>query len=227
MSTLLLLVLLLLLSTSSAVAAPATTSSSNAPRNCSENCCQQGSASRVPLDIWGCQGELWNSSGALSDWSFAGYGAGLLQIPNAPVTVDVKRDFQAAGDGTADDTTAVLAALKATQQAGGVIYFPPGRYLLSKPAQPDQQPGAAGCWQGPPTCSSTRHCSSCTAGDQNTFQAWERAIHLGWSTHLNAEGQQPVQWAGACGWLKWLSLLQGATRAAVCEELEQWSKPWQ
>ncbi|KAF6249078.1 pectin lyase fold/virulence factor [Scenedesmus sp. NREL 46B-D3] len=88
-------------------------------------------AAAVPLDIWGCQGELWNCSGALSDWSFAGYGAGLLQIPNAPVTVDVKRDFQAAGDGTADDTTAVLAALKATQQAGGVIYFPPGRYLLS------------------------------------------------------------------------------------------------
>jgi hypothetical protein len=79
------------------------------------------------LDVWGCNGELWSSSGLLSDWSFAGYGAGLQQIPDAPVTVDVKRYFGAAGDGKKDDTAAVLAALKATQEAGGVIYFPPGR----------------------------------------------------------------------------------------------------
>jgi polygalacturonase len=77
--------------------------------------------------MWGCQGELWNSKGLLSDWSFAGYGAGMEKIPDLPVTVDVKRDFQAAGDGKKDDTAAVLAALKTTQGAGGVVYFPPGK----------------------------------------------------------------------------------------------------
>jgi polygalacturonase len=81
----------------------------------------------VPLNLWGCQGELWSSRGPLSDWSFAGYGAGLQQIPDLPVTVNVVRDFQAAGDGRRDDTAAVLAALKATKEAGGVIYFPPGK----------------------------------------------------------------------------------------------------
>jgi polygalacturonase len=49
------------------------------------------------------------------------------KIPDLPVTVDVKRDFGAAGNGKKDDTAAVLAALKATQEAGGVIYFPPGK----------------------------------------------------------------------------------------------------
>jgi polygalacturonase len=77
--------------------------------------------------MWGCNGELWNSSGLLSDWSFAGYGAGMEKIPDLPVTVDVKRDFGAAGDGRKDDTAAVLAALNATQEAGGVVFFPAGK----------------------------------------------------------------------------------------------------
>lgn len=77
--------------------------------------------------MWGCKGEAWDSRGPLTDWAFAGYGAGLEQIPDLPVTIDVKRDFQAAGDGKTDDTAAVLAALKATEQKGGVIYFPPGK----------------------------------------------------------------------------------------------------
>jgi hypothetical protein len=77
--------------------------------------------------LWGCDGELWRRDGALSDWTFAGYGAGLEAIPSPPVTVDVKRDFGAAGNGLRDDTAAFKAAIEATKAAGGVIFVPPGK----------------------------------------------------------------------------------------------------
>lgn len=80
-----------------------------------------------PCPLWGCHGEGWSRTGLLGDWSFAGYGAGLEAIPSPPVTVDVKRDFHAAGNGVSDDTAAVKAAIDATRAAGGVIYFPPGK----------------------------------------------------------------------------------------------------
>ena len=85
----------------------------------------------VPHGMWGCDGEAWNAAGPLSDWSFAGYAAGMAGIPSAAPAVDVKRDFRAVGDGRADDTAAVRAALAKTKSSGGVIYFPPGKYLLS------------------------------------------------------------------------------------------------
>lgn len=84
-------------------------------------------AGTEPSPLWGCHGELWHKGGLLSDWSFAGYGAGLEAIPSPPVTVDVKRDFGAAGNGLHDDTGAVKAAIDATRATGGVIYFPPGK----------------------------------------------------------------------------------------------------
>lgn len=83
------------------------------------------SAETCPL--WGCHGEGWIKGGLLSDWSFAGYGAGLEAIPSPLVTVDVKRDFHAAANGVTDDTAAVKAAIEATKETGGVIYFPPGK----------------------------------------------------------------------------------------------------
>ncbi|KAF6249079.1 hypothetical protein COO60DRAFT_1583210 [Scenedesmus sp. NREL 46B-D3] len=105
--------------------------SSYTPKPVSQPCAAARNASKVPSSLWGCNGEMYNSSGPLTDFAFAGYGAGMEKIPDLPVTVDVKRDFRAAGDGKKDDTAAVLAALKATQEAGGVIYFPPGKYLLN------------------------------------------------------------------------------------------------
>jgi polygalacturonase len=63
----------------------------------------------------------------LDDWSFAGYGAGLEAIPSPSVKVDVKRDFRATGNGVTDDTAAVKAAIEATKDSGGVIFFPPGK----------------------------------------------------------------------------------------------------
>lgn len=77
--------------------------------------------------LWGCSGESWVRGGLLEDWSFAGYGAGMEAIPSPPVTVDVKKDFHATGSGVTDDTAAVKAAIEATKDTGGVIYFPPGK----------------------------------------------------------------------------------------------------
>eukprot|EP00775_Hariotina_reticulata_P011527 gene11526-11670_t len=84
------------------------------------------------ISLWGCEGEQWDQAGPLSDWSYAGFGAGEVAIPSNPVVVDVKRDFGAAGSGAADDSAAVQQALNATQATGGVIYFPPGKYILSE-----------------------------------------------------------------------------------------------
>jgi polygalacturonase len=48
-------------------------------------------------------------------------------IPRAPVSANVKQ-YGAQGDGKADDTIALYAALAATAEEGGVVYFPPGRW---------------------------------------------------------------------------------------------------
>ncbi|MBU0609133.1 MAG: glycoside hydrolase family 55 protein, partial [Armatimonadetes bacterium] len=54
--------------------------------------------------------------------------------PAWPQTVYDVRKFGAKGDGGADDTPAVEAALKQAEEAGGgVVYFPRGRYLLKRP----------------------------------------------------------------------------------------------
>ncbi|MGX4732313.1 glycosyl hydrolase family 28-related protein [Kitasatospora griseola] len=46
--------------------------------------------------------------------------------------LNVRDDHGAKGDGTTDDTTAIQAAINAGAQ-GSTVYFPPGRYLLSRP----------------------------------------------------------------------------------------------
>ncbi|WP_202516589.1 glycosyl hydrolase family 28-related protein [Streptomyces sp. SID161] len=45
--------------------------------------------------------------------------------------LNVVRDFGAKGDGVTDDTTAIQAAVNAASVAGGTLYFPAGRYLLT------------------------------------------------------------------------------------------------
>lgn len=44
-------------------------------------------------------------------------------------TYDVK-DYGAIGDGVANDTAAIQAAVDAVGTAGGVVFFPPGQYLI-------------------------------------------------------------------------------------------------
>jgi polygalacturonase len=49
----------------------------------------------------------------------------MQSIPTYPANFDVKK-YGARGDGNADDTKAVQAALAASKQNGGVLYFPAG-----------------------------------------------------------------------------------------------------
>ena len=76
---------------------------------------------------------LYNGSGDASAWS----PAGQLEIKVAEVWPDQQfniRNFGATGNGTDDDTQAVLSAIKAAgDQGGGVVFFPRGRYLLKEP----------------------------------------------------------------------------------------------
>lgn len=75
---------------------------------------------------------LHNGSGDAGAWR----PAGRLEIKAAAVWPDRQldvREFGATGTGTADDTQAVQAAVKAAgDQGGGVVYFPRGRYLLKE-----------------------------------------------------------------------------------------------
>lgn len=44
--------------------------------------------------------------------------------------IDVKRDFDAVGDGITNDTAAIQAAIDAVGAQGGVVLVPPGKYLV-------------------------------------------------------------------------------------------------
>lgn len=78
--------------------------------------------------LWGSRGESWKENGRLPDFSHAGYHRGDVPLPNVPQTANVK-DFGAVGDGVADDTKAINAAIAAT--ARGAIFFPVGRYKIT------------------------------------------------------------------------------------------------
>ena len=62
-----------------------------------------------------------------------GYSAGESPLPFNLANCSVK-DFGARGDGITDDTKAFVAAIKAMSNngggVGGVIYIPPGDYLI-------------------------------------------------------------------------------------------------
>ncbi|MCF7790293.1 MAG: glycoside hydrolase family 55 protein [Prosthecobacter sp.] len=85
--------------------------------------------SAATSDLWGKAGEHWTPSSPLPDFSFAGYRMGTAEpvVPEARVSV---KDFGATGDGTTDDTGAILKAI--TAAPGKVIFFPAGRYVVTK-----------------------------------------------------------------------------------------------
>ena len=78
--------------------------------------------------LWGERGEKWTADGRLPDFSHAGYHRGEEAIPLVGQVANVK-DFGAIGDGVADDTKAIQAAIEKTVR--GAIYFPPGRYVIT------------------------------------------------------------------------------------------------
>lgn len=78
--------------------------------------------------LWGERGEKWSPQGRLPDFSHAGYHRGERALPEVPRMASVK-DFGAVGDGEADDTKAIQAAIDGTRQ--GAVFVPPGRYKIT------------------------------------------------------------------------------------------------
>ena len=72
----------------------------------------------------------------------AGVGLAALSSEDAesarltPVKAVSVKDHGAAGDGAADDRSAIQDALDAAGQEGGAVFFPPGDYLVAGPLAP-------------------------------------------------------------------------------------------
>ena len=81
-------------------------------------------------------GIYYNASGSVSVGTTVSSGtpanslvvAGVVLGVNIPVSI---KDFGAVGDGSHDDTTAVQAAINATNAHGGTIYMPKGVYKIT------------------------------------------------------------------------------------------------
>jgi len=83
-----------------------------------------------PSSYWGARGERWKPESVLPDFSYAGYRAGERAIPNASARWDLKRDFHAVGNGSADDTEALERAVRSV--SNGVLFIPEGRYVITR-----------------------------------------------------------------------------------------------
>lgn len=88
--------------------------------------------SALHSQLWGADGEKWDSRSRLPDFSHAGYQRGEQPLPDVPPGVSVK-DFGAVGDGVSDDTEAFVRALKTVES--GAIEVPPGRYVITGPLE--------------------------------------------------------------------------------------------
>ncbi len=64
----------------------------------------------------------------LIDWS----KAGLFEVINEPINMVSVMDFGAFADGIHDDSEAVSEALLALNEEEGILFFPPGTYLLTQ-----------------------------------------------------------------------------------------------
>ena len=77
--------------------------------------------------LWGTSGELWEPTGRLPDFSYAGYHGGEVELPTPDVVANVL-DFGAVADGVTDNTEAFQAAIDAT--SGGALEIPAGDWLI-------------------------------------------------------------------------------------------------
>jgi hypothetical protein len=70
---------------------------------------------------------------AFTHASTAAVARSSAQLPNAPYVT--AQDYGAVGDGRADDTAAIQAAIAALSPVRRVLYFPPGRYRVTSTLQ--------------------------------------------------------------------------------------------
>ncbi|MFT3997565.1 MAG: glycosyl hydrolase family 28-related protein [Asticcacaulis sp.] len=70
----------------------------------------------------------------LPDYSYAGYGFGIADIPTEPGTIIDVATYGAKGDGETDDSRAVRSALDAAHKVTGkvTLRFPAGRFVLTE-----------------------------------------------------------------------------------------------
>ena len=89
-----------------------------------------GSAASLPVDLQAVMDRVYTSFGAL-DWNVDLDGVA-TKVSTAIATfygrVFNVKAYGAAGDGTTDDRTAILAAKTAADTYGGAVYFPAGTY---------------------------------------------------------------------------------------------------
>lgn len=84
------------------------------------------------LDAWITQAQTSTGGTNFNYQESAGATARPIQDKFREIWISVK-DFGAAGDGVATDTTAIQAAMNRVKAlGGGVVYFPPGTYLVDQ-----------------------------------------------------------------------------------------------
>ncbi|SNR66038.1 Por secretion system C-terminal sorting domain-containing protein [Lutibacter agarilyticus] len=86
------------------------------------------SQTKTTSDLWGEKGELWDSRGRLSDFSYAGYGGGYAEKPVFSNIINVLDQGVVANDGLSD-ILAIDVIIKSAPD-NSIIYFPAGRYVI-------------------------------------------------------------------------------------------------
>ncbi len=79
--------------------------------------------------LWGAKGETWDRI-RIPDFSRAGYRQGNSGLPRYSAKINIKT-LGAVGDGIADDTSIISAALRKCS-SGKTLFFPPGAYKISQ-----------------------------------------------------------------------------------------------
>ncbi|WP_298494065.1 T9SS type A sorting domain-containing protein [uncultured Algibacter sp.] len=91
---------------------------------------------KTTSDLWGDNGELWDTRGRLSDFSYAGYGGGNAVKPDFTNIINVLDQGVIANDGLSDADA--INAIINTAPDNSVVFFPVGRYVIDKIIEVDR-----------------------------------------------------------------------------------------